>query len=110
MWPKGWLTPPCAGGELRLKYKSGLITKGPWPQTIQEDDMAILTNDEQVELQRFLANLESIDSNVSYVKYTIPWFRQWSAFEPADFEAAGECECSPPAEEVVTIVRDVTSL
>lgn len=38
--------------------------------------MAILTDKEQVQLQKFLANLESINSNVSFVNYMIPWFRE----------------------------------
>ena len=40
MWPKGWLTPPCAGGQLRIKYKDGTVTIGePFPLTIEEEEM-----------------------------------------------------------------------
>lgn len=76
MWPKGWLTPPCEGAALRIKYSNGTVTSGPFPSSIKEDEMAILTDKEQVQLQKFLANLESINSNVSFVNYMIPWFRE----------------------------------
>ena len=40
MWPKGYLTPPCEGGQLRIKYKDGHITYGePFPLTIEEEEM-----------------------------------------------------------------------
>ena len=38
MWPMGWLTPPCAGGELRIKYRDGTVTNGPFPDSITEED------------------------------------------------------------------------
>jgi hypothetical protein len=107
MWPKGWLTPPCAGGELRIKYADGNVTVNePFPMTIKEDKgMAILTNDEQIELQEFLQELRNVNSNVSFVRYIIPWFRSWRSFEPADF--AEEGSASLPPSEVVTIVRNI---
>lgn len=42
MWPKGWLTPPCKGGALRIKYADGNITVGePFPMSIKEEDMPL---------------------------------------------------------------------
>lgn len=53
--------PPCAGG----------------PSTPPEEDaLAILTDDEQVELQKFLQLLEDMGSNVSFVKGLIPDMRK----------------------------------
>jgi hypothetical protein len=105
LWPKGWLTPPCAGGAQRIKFEDGHVEYAPFPLTINEEvDMAILTDAEQVELQQFLLELKNINSNVTFVRYLIPWFRKWRSFEPADFEEAGEVTL--PASEVVTIVRD----
>ena len=109
LWPKGWLTPPCvAGGVNKIKFRDGTVQIAPFPLTINEEvDMAILSDAEQIELQQFLQELEDIKSNVSFVRYLIPWFRKWRSFEPADFAAEGECECTLPATESVTILRDV---
>ncbi len=84
MWPKGWLTPPCTGGELKVKYKDGSIGK-VFTSDIGDDDLAILTDQEQVELQKFLAELNGVNSNVSFVRYLIPWYRKWRAKYPEDF-------------------------
>lgn len=90
MWPKGLGTPPCKGGDLKIKYKNGLVTTDmPFPLTIKEEDMAILTDAEQVELQQFLAELKGVNSSVHFVRPFIPWFRKWRTYEPADFESAG---------------------
>ena len=76
MWPYGYFTPPCAGGHLRIKYEDGTVTHSePFPLTIKEDDLAILTDEEQQKLQAFLGHLDDIGSNVSFVKYVVPWFR-----------------------------------
>ncbi|KKK60229.1 hypothetical protein LCGC14_3026440 [marine sediment metagenome] len=106
LWPKGWLIPPCAGGQLRIKDRDGTVTYGvPFPLTIKEDtDMAILTNDEQEELQAFLKALKDVNSNVGFVRSLIPWFRTWRPFEPTDF--AEEGSAGLPPSEVVTIIRD----
>jgi hypothetical protein len=46
MWPKGWLTPPCKGGELRIKYKDGKVTYSePFPLTIKEENMPLTNED-----------------------------------------------------------------
>lgn len=39
-WPKGWLTPPCAGGVQRIKYEDGTVQNAPFPLTIGDDEMA----------------------------------------------------------------------
>lgn len=44
-WPKGWLTPPCAGGVQRIKYKDGTVVNGPFPLTIKEEDMPLTDAD-----------------------------------------------------------------
>ena len=53
MWPKGWSTPPCAGGQLRIKYKDGHITYGkPFPSDIEGGN--ILANITVLQLQKAL--------------------------------------------------------
>lgn len=80
MWPRGWLTPPCAGGQLRIKYKDGHITYGkPFPLTIKEEDMAILSDKEQVELQKFLGFIKAANSNVGFVTQSIQDVRERNA-------------------------------
>ncbi len=39
MWPRGWLTPPCAGSPLRIKFEDGTVSSGPFPLTIEEDEI-----------------------------------------------------------------------
>jgi len=100
MWPKGWLTPPCDGGTQLIKYKDGTVASTAFPLTIEEDtDMAILTVAEEKKLRQFLVELDNVNSNVSFVRYLIPWFRKWRRFLPADFDTL-------PASEVVTITRE----
>ena len=86
MWPKGWLTPPCEGGDLRVKHKNGDIGT-VFTSDIGDDDLSILSDDEQRELQKFLAELRGVKSNVSFVRYLIPWFRKWRTYEPGDFDS-----------------------
>ncbi len=87
MWPKGLYTPPCKGGALRVKHKDG--TRGTvFTSNIGDDDLSILSDNEQKELQKFLAELRGINSNVSFVKYLIPWFRKWRSYVPQDFMEA----------------------
>jgi hypothetical protein len=74
-YPKGWLTPPCAGGTQRIKYEDGTVVNGPFPLTIEGDDMAILTDAEQTELKNWLRFLRDMGSNVGYIKYLIPELR-----------------------------------
>jgi len=91
MWPKGWLTPPCAGGVQRIKFEDGHVEYAPFPLTIEEDiDMAILTDAEQVELQQFLRELRDINSNTSFVRYLIPWYRNWREKQPENFVPINE--------------------
>ncbi len=93
------------GTKQRRKFKDGHVEYAPFPLTIEEDyDMAILTNDEQVELQKFLQVLRDVNSNVGFMRSLIPWFRTWRSFEPADF--AEEGSAALPPSEVVTILRD----
>jgi hypothetical protein len=54
------------------------------------DDMAILTDKEQLELRAFLKELEGVNSNVSFVRYLIPWYRKWRAFSPLRFLKRGD--------------------
>lgn len=54
------------------------------------EDMAILSTDEQKELQQFLADLVSVKSNVGFVKYLIPWYRRWRNFSPLQFLKRGD--------------------
>jgi hypothetical protein len=37
-WPKGWLTPPCAGGKQRIKNRDGSTAVADFPLTIEGDD------------------------------------------------------------------------
>ena len=78
MWPKGWLTPPCEGADLRIKFKDGSVTVNePFPLTIiKEDDMAILTDSEQIELRKFLARIREANSNVGFVTQSIADIRE----------------------------------
>lgn len=75
---------------------------GAWLGDTEEDDMAILTDDEQRELQAFLQELKKVDSNVTFPRFLIPWFRKWSGSIPEHFAKKGEVL---PAEETVKIVR-----
>ena len=84
MWPKGIYTPPCDGGTLRVRHKDG--TQGTvFTSNIGEDELSILNDDEQLQLKQFLANLDSINSNVGYVNFLIPWFRNWRSSLPQHF-------------------------
>lgn len=49
MWPKGWLTPPCAGRQLRIKYRDGTVSNGPFPLNIKGGN--ILANLTVLQLQ-----------------------------------------------------------
>jgi hypothetical protein len=87
MWPKGYMTPPCKGGTLRVKHIDGSIGT-MFTSDIGDDEMAILTDAEQVQLQKFLQELEGVNSNVSFVRYLIPWYRRWRSYGPEDFAGA----------------------
>ena len=84
MWPKGYLTPPCKGALLRVKHKNGNIGS-VFTSDIGEDELSILTDNEQRQLQDFLSELDGINSNVSFVRYVIPWFRNWRSSLPQHF-------------------------
>lgn len=46
-WPKGYLTPPCAGGAQRIKYENGTWEYAPFPLTITnegDDEVQSLRN------------------------------------------------------------------
>ena len=49
------------------------------------DDLAYLTRHEQEELSKFLKNLDTLGSNVSFVNFLIPWYRKWRMFVPSNF-------------------------
>lgn len=38
-YPRGWLTPPCAGGAQRIRFRDGTVQDAPFPLTIKEEDM-----------------------------------------------------------------------
>lgn len=71
----------------------------------EEDDMAILTDDEQRRLQRFLNELDKIESDENFVRFMIPWFRKWRNFLPEHFARAGSGG-TLPKEEVVRLIRE----
>jgi hypothetical protein len=107
MWPKGWLTPPCvAGGPNKIKYKDGTVVEGPFPDLIG-DDMAILTEAEQLELRKFLQYIKDAKSNVGFVTQSIGDIRERNTYGPwlpkADYVPGADL----PTEEIVKIVRDV---
>lgn len=56
------------------------------------DDMAVLTDAEQLRLRRLLTNLDGIGSNEDFVKVLVPWFRKLTGLTP---EALKELEESP---------------
>jgi hypothetical protein len=45
LWPKGHLTPPCAGGLQRIKFENGSVQTAPFPLTIKEEDMPLSDED-----------------------------------------------------------------
>ncbi len=54
-WPKGYGTPPCAGGSLRMKYNSGkVVTSDPGPVngTIELPDRELITVSEAQVLEK----------------------------------------------------------
>ena len=62
MWPKGWLTPPCRGGELKIKYKDGHVTiNEPFPSNIEGSD--ILANITVIQLQEALNRAGQVGAN-----------------------------------------------
>lgn len=69
-----------------------------------EDDMAILTDAEQIELQKFLKELAAVNSAPNFVRWMIPWYRKWANNIPEDFAKKGEVG-TLPSEETVRIVR-----
>lgn len=74
-WPRGVLTPPeRAGDPVYIQYeRNGSIRRENFPLTIKEDDdLAILTDAEQLELQNWLRRLKAAGSNVAYISYLIP--------------------------------------
>jgi hypothetical protein len=81
MWPKGYMTPPCAGGSLRVKHIDGNIGS-VFTSDIGDDEMAILTDAEQVELQSFLRHIKFMNSNVSFVRQSITDIRERNSNGP----------------------------
>jgi len=61
----------------------------PW-KVDEGGDMAYLSEEQQKELERFLNELEGIDSDVSFVRYLIPWYRKWRALLPEKFLRRGD--------------------
>ena len=54
------------------------------------DDLAHLTEAQQKDLVRFLAELKNVNSDVSFVRYLIPWYRKWRSFSPSAFLRRGD--------------------
>lgn len=83
-YPKGWLTPPCAGGVQRIKYENGVVTNGPFPLTIDQgdiEDMSVIARCLVVEAgsKGWLPTQEAIDywliraDNLSNPAYATEW-------------------------------------
>lgn len=68
---------PGPGGHARIPEIQARM------ESILEDELAVLTESEQLKLQAFLGNLDAIGSSVSFVLYLIPWFRKLSNLTPA---------------------------
>jgi hypothetical protein len=62
MWPRGWLTPPCAGGPLRIKYRDGTISNGPFPLSITEEDEE-MTPEQENAVNWLVASLASTSAD-----------------------------------------------
>lgn len=85
MFPRGYGTPSIVRGGASNRYqtKSGtIITQAQLIGQEGEDALAILTDAEQVELQKFLQNIRDTGSNVDYVKYAIQNVRDHRAGGP----------------------------
>ena len=83
-WPKGYGSPAASrGGDAnRYKTKSGkLITQA---QLVQEgeDDLALLSDEDQRELMAFLQHIRDMKSNVGFVKHAIQNVRDHRAGGP----------------------------
>lgn len=64
---------------------------GAWAIGVEGgDELAHLSEDQQKELSDFLNHLDSIGSNVGFVKFIIPWYRKWRSFLPKDFLKRGD--------------------
>lgn len=96
MWPYGYLTPPCAGGALRVKYANGHYTTGePFPLTIEEDDELTPEQEAIIEWARRLKeSYESVGSNHDAPRFFIPWYRDWASKYPHDFVTNVEVEAN----------------
>ena len=101
-WPKGYGTPSTTrgGASNRYQYKDGTIVTQA--QLEGDDDLAILTDDEQRELKDFLAYIKVKDSNVGFVKHAIQLIRDHRPGEPLNPDQA---ELFDPAEYEITIQR-----
>lgn len=76
-WPKGYGEPSRVRGGLSNRYqrKDGTIITQEQLEQEGEDQMAILTDAEQLELSEFLRHIKEQGSNVSYVKHAIQSIR-----------------------------------
>jgi len=61
-----------------------------WDYLIGGGDDLALTPYEQEQLARFLKELDDVNSNVSFVRYLIPWYRKWRSFLPTNFLKRGD--------------------
>ncbi len=71
-----------------MKYRDGTTTVDkPFPLTIklEVNELSILSDAEQKQLQQFLGELDDVGSNVSFVRYMVPWFRNWRSSLPQHF-------------------------
>lgn len=50
-YPKGWLTPPCAGGELKIRFEDGTVQSvSEFPETIVKEDDLPYTEDQLIDI------------------------------------------------------------
>jgi hypothetical protein len=54
------------------------------------DDLAHLTEEEQLWLKKFIEETEGINSGPTFPRYLIPWFRKWRSFVPEVFLKRGD--------------------
>lgn len=66
----------------------------------------MLTPAEEQFIRDLKKAVEDVGSNAGFPRTLIPWFRNWASRSPTDFASAGTT-ASLPAEEVVTIKRNV---
>lgn len=88
-WPKGWLTPPCAGGVQRIKYADGTVQNAPFPLTIgDDDDMASAAQKTLVDLAFALFPKEVLGDPQVWLDMPEDDPQWWQYFNPAVVKGA----------------------